>query len=823
MGGILGTTATMDEPEQEQDPCPKKNGQNSTGKRILTAAAAAEEEEEVVDDDDTTKVTNEEPCSKKQRLEETPATVATAAAPVKESTTTTTAATAIATVTSVDPVVNRGGKSRHNNKTTSKQNNKKNQKIKTKHMDPRILKVRKDIQEGCRTNNLSMAMLSYEEAIQDNIRIEAQSYYNLLNLCDGLDREERGLHVGSPKLQLQIEQQQEEETKKKSILSSSSEQQQQEVEKPAPSPPLNITVDLKKRQEYIFKIKDRMQSKEINLPLNETAYSAILKILSKNKEFGKAEEILQEAELVQQCKPKLRLYSSLLSAYCEYDYNNNNENNNNNGNDNDNDNKPYESAKLVDALLCWKRLRQRAKIMKQIATKKATSSTTSVDTGMELTEREYLSLMKCSISYNDTLVMEDVLSRLAEDIPIPCKNSISIIIEWFTQQNRTIMQNDNQNQDNNATVQKLLDEIRTYDTVSEPSPRMGPIGGCDGGSGSSWSISNKCSIDIKTGILTTGCLKGYTLQPVPLSDSSFNDMIKMNELIVVEGQISGHASKFQGGKKGKKRNNNNKDQFSQQQQQRQREWNYFNDFLSKNCSTTDLNSNYDVVIDGANIGYYKQNFMNSPHHVNYEQIDWIVRYFTYTLKKRVLLVMHNRHFTKRMLPSKYQYIIDFWMNNNILYQTPAGMNDDWFWMHAALKYKSLVVTNDEMRDHHFQMLAPKFFLRWKERHQIHFDFGNPLSKIDMIQQMQQQQISIAGQQQQQQPYICSNSRNYREIILKYPNVYSRRIQRVGGVGGGLVVPLTMVGDENRFLDGCHVASDEEPAEELYLCIRPNIV
>ena len=357
---------------------------------------------------------------------------------------------------------------------------------------------------------------------------------------------------------------------------------------------------------------------------------------------------------------------------------------------------------------------------------------------------------------------------------------------------------------------------------------MGPVGGCGFGSGSrsSWSISNKCSIDIKTGILTTGCLKGYTLQPVPLSDSSFNDMIKMNELIVVEGQISGHASKFQGGKKGKKRNNNNKDQFSQQQ--RQREWNYFNEFLCKNCST---NSNYDVVIDGANIGYYKQNFMNSPHHVNYEQIDWIVRYFTYTLKKRVLLVMHNRHFTKRMLPSKYQYIIDFWMNNNILYQTPAGMNDDWFWMHAALKYKSLVVTNDEMRDHHFQMLAPKFFLRWKERHQIHFDFGNPLSKMNMIQLMkQQQQISIAREQQQQlQRHSCFNShRHQREIILKYPNVYSRRIQRVGGgvgdgISGGLVVPLTMVGDENRFLDGCHVASDEEPAEELYLCIRPNIV
>merc|ERR1712166_1595589 len=136
--------------------------------------------------------------------------------------------------------------------------------------------------------------------------------------------------------------------------------------------------------------------------------------------------------------------------------------------------------------------------------------------------------------------------------------------------------------------------------------------------------------------------------------------------------------------------------------------------------------------------------------------------------------------------------------------------------------------NDEMRDHHFQMLAPKFFLRWKERHQIHFDFGNPLSKMNMIQLMkQQQQISIAREQQQQlQRHSCFNShRHQREIILKYPNVYSRRIQRVGsgGGGGGLVVPLTMVGDENRFLDGCHVASDEESAEELYLCICPNIV
>lgn len=36
---------------------------------------------------------------------------------------------------------------------------------------------------------------------------------------------------------------------------------------------------------------------------------------------------------------------------------------------------------------------------------------------------------------------------------------------------------------------------------------------------------------------------------------------------------------------------------------------------------------YDVIIDGANVGYYKQNFMGAPKHVDYTQIDWVVRHF----------------------------------------------------------------------------------------------------------------------------------------------------------------------------------------------------
>ena len=34
-----------------------------------------------------------------------------------------------------------------------------------------------------------------------------------------------------------------------------------------------------------------------------------------------------------------------------------------------------------------------------------------------------------------------------------------------------------------------------------------------------------------------------------------------------------------------------------------------------------------------------------------------------------------------------------------------------------------VVSNDEMRDHHFGMLAPRCFVKWKEQHVVHFKFS----------------------------------------------------------------------------------------------------
>lgn len=43
-----------------------------------------------------------------------------------------------------------------------------------------------------------------------------------------------------------------------------------------------------------------------------------------------------------------------------------------------------------------------------------------------------------------------------------------------------------------------------------------------------------------------------------------------------------------------------------------------------------------------------------------------------------------------------------------------------YWMYAAVKAgpKGLLISNDQMRDHLFQLLAPRFFQKWKQRHQV---------------------------------------------------------------------------------------------------------
>lgn len=76
-------------------------------------------------------------------------------------------------------------------------------------------------------------------------------------------------------------------------------------------------------------------------------------------------------------------------------------------------------------------------------------------------------------------------------------------------------------------------------------------------------------------------------------------------------------------------------------------------------------------------------------------------------------------------------LIETWRVKGILYTTPSGSNDDWYWLYAAVRLKCLLVTNDEMRDHIFELLGSNFFPKWKERHQVKFAFAKGVLVLQM--------------------------------------------------------------------------------------------
>ncbi|KAK5817152.1 hypothetical protein PVK06_022075 [Gossypium arboreum] len=130
---------------------------------------------------------------------------------------------------------------------------------------------------------------------------------------------------------------------------------------------------------------------------------------------------------------------------------------------------------------------------------------------------------------------------------------------------------------------------------------------------------------------------------------------------------------------------------------------------------------FEAVVDAANVGLFSQKrFMPS-------KVNAVVNAIRQKLPSRrwPLIVLHNKRITGRKMDEPVKKaLIEKWKNADALYSTPTGSNDDWYWLYAAIKFKCLIVTNDEMRDHTFQLLGNEFFPKWKERHQVHFSFSN---------------------------------------------------------------------------------------------------
>ncbi|TXG46924.1 hypothetical protein EZV62_026218 [Acer yangbiense] len=171
-------------------------------------------------------------------------------------------------------------------------------------------------------------------------------------------------------------------------------------------------------------------------------------------------------------------------------------------------------------------------------------------------------------------------------------------------------------------------------------------------------------------------------------------------------------------------------------------------------------ADYEAIVDGANIGLYQQNFAEGGFsipqvvqlkfgvcvpllyiwlgslqiivcltyyiyflNIAIEQLDAVVKeLYTRNGNKWPLIILHNKRLRSLLENPSHRKLVQEWMDKGVLYMTPHGSNDDWYWLYAAVKLRCLLATNDEMRDHIFELLGTNFFLKWKERHQVRYTF-----------------------------------------------------------------------------------------------------
>ncbi|OIW09052.1 hypothetical protein TanjilG_16279 [Lupinus angustifolius] len=139
---------------------------------------------------------------------------------------------------------------------------------------------------------------------------------------------------------------------------------------------------------------------------------------------------------------------------------------------------------------------------------------------------------------------------------------------------------------------------------------------------------------------------------------------------------------------------------------------------------------YEAIVDGANVGLYQQNFADGGFSTS--QVDDVVKeLYKQSGKKWPLVILHNKRIRGLMENPSSRKLVEEWMNHGALYTTPTGSNDDWYWLYAAVKLRCLLVTNDEMRDHIFELVGSDFFNQWKERHQVHYTFVKGNMKLQM--------------------------------------------------------------------------------------------
>tara|TARA_Y200000002_G_C22672399_1_gene660616 strand:- start:100 stop:1491 length:1392 start_codon:yes stop_codon:yes gene_type:complete len=130
---------------------------------------------------------------------------------------------------------------------------------------------------------------------------------------------------------------------------------------------------------------------------------------------------------------------------------------------------------------------------------------------------------------------------------------------------------------------------------------------------------------------------------------------------------------------------------------------------------------YDTVIDGANVGFFKQG-TNSGKVLNFSQIKLFVDKAV-SMGRKVLLILHERHI--RNIKKSNSLILDEIKSKVNYFFSPQGMDDDMYWLYSTITNPiANIITNDEMRNHIVNISVGNMFTEWKKYKVIKYNIVN---------------------------------------------------------------------------------------------------
>ena len=420
-------------------------------------------------------------------------------------------------------------------------------KRRKKDIPPAEHEARGVVQHCCRDGDLPRALATFHGALRDLTRLEAATFYQLLNLCEGTFATRVGrAHVGTPKFCKEEEDcggggAAAAEGEKEDEKDGASEEKNDEnknggqrrsddaAEPEAASTPPDaapaVSMPLPRRLHHARHIHSLLSS--LGLPLTDPAYTALVRLAARAGDFDRAEAYLDEAERTVQCKVRLRTYSCLLRAYCgRLSSTDSSEGHGGGTSSNARETEdsegggsalgavPMTQERLVRALKIWKRLYDNSGGLstghpnyhanKHEAGKNEDANNAKlfgegISPKIGLTELEYTALMAGATALRDVPVMARLFGDVAETVLVPGRDMTNVILDWFRSDDKAadLRERGAEGGGSSALGSSALDHV-TLPPCDDPSL----LGAVTNENGQGWDIYRGCTVDAATGMLT---------------------------------------------------------------------------------------------------------------------------------------------------------------------------------------------------------------------------------------------------------------------------------------------------------------------------------